>query len=696
MARKGKALRQQRRAARGLFERSTLRQAIVLVVALKIAAIVLVFDPRGLDAFDLPKTIVSHAFAWLLAGLLVAAVLRYGHEIVPRTKLHAFVAVYVIAVLISAAFAANTYVALFGERDRYQGLTFVADMLVLYASVAVAFRGRADWAVLLGVGAAACAVSLGYAGLQVAGLDPVKWDLNTQGRPFGTLGHPDTFGELLAVAFGVALGIAAFAEARRGTLRVGSVVAVVLLLAGMGVVATRGSALGVAAAVVAVPPLALRSGRLTRSDVLRVAAIGAVVVVAGIALVFASPLGSRLRATAGGYAVQDRVVIYENALSAFKDRPVVGWGPDNFAVAYPHYQQPQEDQLHGINTFSSSAHDWILQAAATTGVVGLVTQLALVGAGVVLLFTSGLLASPLVAAPLLVGAAAYWASGLVAPNSIALDWYAWVVFGAAAALTGSRVPESSERRRPGPFAYAPTYVALAAGLFFAYGASVADREAQAAQAALNGHDVAGAIQHAQAAVAADNGRARYWSILGAADQTALRWRDAETAHGEAARRAPYVANNWVNLARSDAGQAASGDDAPTARAAALDAARRAIAVSPYEPVPHLTLAQIAIDFTGDQQLAQSEVARAIALYQDDPSYDKTAVLIASKSTDPKAAVTFLQGLLRWKDTAALRVGIAQEALKGGDREVARENAQKALQLDPKNTDARSLLTTLGG
>ena len=44
----------------------------------------------------------------------------------------------------------------------------------------------------------------------------------------------------------------------------------------------------------------------------------------------------------------------------------MGWGPDSFAVAYPHYQQAREIALRGIDTFSTSAHDWPLETAATT------------------------------------------------------------------------------------------------------------------------------------------------------------------------------------------------------------------------------------------------------------------------------------------------------------------------------------------
>lgn len=668
---------------------------MVLAVAAKLAAVVLVFDTAGLDAFDLPKSLVSRVFGSALAGLLVAALLRYGTQIVPRTRLHAFVAAFVLANVISAVFAENTYVALFGERDRYLGLTFVGDMLVLYLAVAVALRAPRDWEILLtGVGSAGAA-SLAYGVLQFAGLDPISWQLNTQGRPFGTFGHPDMFGHFLSVAFGVALGMAVAAAPRDLSRRIAAVCAALLALAGIAIVATRASALGVAAAVVVLPVVALRLHAVRRADLLRSAGVGAVVIAAMIALVLVSPLGSRLRATVQGYAVEDRLVIYENAVSAFRDRPLVGWGPDGFAVAYPHYQQARENALHGINTINTSAHDWALETAATTGVLGLGTLLALIGAAIVTLWRSGLERMPAVAAPLLVGGAAYWASGLVSPNALGVDWFAWVVFGTAAAVSGTRVPEETDDRRVGRPGYLVAYAAAAAGLILAYPVFSANREALAAQVSLSGGNAAAAIQKAEAAVASDSGRARYWSILGAADQMALRWRAAADAHTDATRRAPYVASYWVNVASSRAGQAVSGDDVPSARAAAFEASRRAISVSPNEPVPHATLARVAAQF-GDQDLANAEITRAIALYQGEPDFDRIGTAIAAQSKDAKLAIAFLQGLLAYKDSATLRIGIAQAALRAGDRAAALDNARRAVELDPANSEARALLASLSG
>lgn len=688
-------LRQQRKAAWALFERSRLRQWIVLVVAAKVAAIVLFFDTAGLDAFDLPKSLVSRVFAAALVGLLATAVLRYGHEIVPRTRLHLAVAAVAVAWLASAAAAENTYVAVFGERDRYLGLTFLADMLVLYAAVAVAFRASRDWETLLVGAGAATAASLAYGGVQALGLDWNKWQLDTQGRPFSTFGHPDMFGQYLSVAFAAAIGAAVAAAPRDGARRVAATVAALLILAGMAVVATRASALGVAAAVVLAGALAIRLRRVARPDA-RTLALGAIVVVALAAVALVSPLGSRLRATASGYAVQDRVAIYENAVAAIRDRPVLGWGPDAFAVAYPRYQQPREIGLRGIDSFSTSAHDWPLQAAVTTGIVGLAALLALVAGAVVLLWRRSLERAPAVAAPLLVTAVAYWASGLVSPNALAVDWIPWTVFGGAAALGGTRVPEKEGRRRFAVPGYVLASAATVVGLVLVYPPFAADREALQAQLSLSAGNAAQALPRAEAAVGSDGGRARYWSILGAADQLAQRWRAAADAHGESARRAPYVANYWVNVARSRAGQAASGDDKANAVAAALAAAQRAVETSPYEPTPHVTRAQIASELAGQHALAFEEMTRAVALDRTEPQYDKTAATIATQSPDARAALAFLQGLLAYRDGAGLRAGIAQTALRAGDRDVARDNARKALELDPANADARNVLASLGG
>src|SRR5205814_10418466 len=117
---------------------SALHWTLLGLIALKVSAIVLFFDADALQAFDLAKALYSRATEWLLVAAIGLTLIRFGLAIVPRTRLHIFVGLFLIANLASAAFAADRYIAIFGESFRYLGLTFVIDMAVLYVAVAVA------------------------------------------------------------------------------------------------------------------------------------------------------------------------------------------------------------------------------------------------------------------------------------------------------------------------------------------------------------------------------------------------------------------------------------------------------------------------------------------------------------------------------------------------------------------------------
>ncbi|HEY3218276.1 MAG TPA: hypothetical protein VGK15_04225, partial [Candidatus Limnocylindria bacterium] len=156
-----------------LFQSSTLRSIIVAVVAAKVALVVVVLDPIGQQAFDLPKTLLSHAFGWLLAALLIVAVLDYGIRIVPASRAHVAVVMFVLVSIAATALAPVPYVAMFGERARYLGLTFVLDMLVLYLAAAVAIRTARDFAAIALSIAAGAVIVLSYAAIQRLDLDPV-------------------------------------------------------------------------------------------------------------------------------------------------------------------------------------------------------------------------------------------------------------------------------------------------------------------------------------------------------------------------------------------------------------------------------------------------------------------------------------------------------------------------------------------
>lgn len=667
------------------FERSALHWTLLGLVALKVSAIVLLFDADALQAFDLAKALYSRATEWLLVAAIGLAFVLYGFAIVPRTKLHAFVGLFLLANFASAAFAADRYVAVFGESFRYLGLTFLVDMAILYLAVAIAVRSDRDRLILGGTIAAGAVIALGYGALQFAGADPFHWSRDDQGRPFAMTGNPDIFGHYVSVIFALGVGAAAFATGRWQDARRAFGVALALAaLVVTGFVATRASVLGVGVTIVAFPMAQLRA--FGRRGMLRsLAIVAALVATLAIALIAPTPLGARARATLQGVQIEDRLVIYRSAIAAFEARPLLGFGVDNFGVAFPQVRVPETASVLGPDHWDSSAHDWVLQAAATTGIMGLGSLLALIGATAWSLWRS-LRRSPHIVGPAILAFTAYWAQGLLTVGSISVDWFPWLVAGVAAGLDGQAAPAPARRRLPAIAIAVVAAVALV-GASTGLSASRANDLGKIAYVSKDG------APSAQAAIRLDGARAIYWRLDAVALETAQRWREAGDAHAAAAARAPHMVAYWIGLAHDRAMQLRTGDTSGGGKDAVIAAGDRALASDPREPFAWVSIGDTMYDL-GEYDRALDAAISAIRLYQNDADYDTLAASAAGRIADPASARRRLEPVLLVKDSAIIRVAVAKLALAGGDRAAALLNAQRALQLDPASEAAQALLRAL--
>jgi O-antigen ligase len=566
---------------------------LLWLCAAKIAAVILALDPAGLVAFQLPKALISHAFDWPIAAALLIALAIGGRAMVPTHRLHLAVAAIAAVAVVSALFASDRYVAIFGDSENYQGLTFVVDMALLYVATAVAVRAERDALVLLGAALAAGAVSIAYGLAQSLGLDPLGWEADPRLRPFATFGNADHFGHFLSVFFGIALGLALAATGVR--VRASGAVAVLGALVMSAIVATRATVLGIVAALVAAAAVTRPTARALIAAVVAVA-------VGGMALAI-TPLGQRL---IGGASVSDRVELWNVALRASLARPILGYGPDNFRAAFATHRTVESLSLLGAGP-QGTAHDWILDASATTGMLGLGALVVLIAIGTIELWRLAL-DRPSVGVPIALGWAAYWADGLVAAASMAAAWYPWIALGSVVALRGTRSGGAARRTVP---RWAMALLALVALFGAATGlrALQANRDAWASEEATHFGDLSEAVIFADRAAARDSGRADYWNRLGLALEGVERRTDAVNAYREATRRGPYEAVYWANLARSLARVAGSDQ---SIREDAITSARQGTVVDPNAPVGHVVLAEISIAF-GRCDLALSEATRAASL-----------------------------------------------------------------------------------
>jgi O-antigen ligase len=581
------------------FTQAASRRALLWLAAFKIVLVVLIFDPRGNVAFDLPKSIASRATEWAIGALVVFVLIVYGRGVVPRTRLHVAAAALAGVSAVAGLFAAEPYIAIFGEQDRYLGLTFLADMLVLYLAVSIAVRTARDVAVLLGAIGTAGVVAGGYALVQALGADPFTWAVDAQDRPFATFGNPDQFGHFISVVFGVTFGAAIGASRARRRAIFGASALATLAIAAL--VATRGTLVGIGGALACAAAIQ----RPTR----RVALAGTAATIAIAAVLLVTPLGQRALATVQGGplgAVTDRIALYRIAASATLTRPWLGYGPDNFRAAFVAHRTAESLAILTADP-QTSAHNWLFDSSATTGLIGLAALVALVVTGTVEL--AGVAREkPVAGLPVLVGWSAYWANALVDVGSVGVAWFPWLALGIAAALRGTH-PDVTARRVPrwlGPVVAALAIAGMATGARLV----VANEEAWSAVEASHFGDPGAALAFADRAAARDGGRADNWNRLGLAYGSLRRWGEAADAYRAAASRERYEPVYWTNLGRALTrvalgGKVGADDDA-------VASAREAIEVDPNSPLGHVALAEIAVAL-GRCELARSEAAQAAAL-----------------------------------------------------------------------------------
>lgn len=699
----------------GAVTASKLRLFGVAVLCAKVALVPLVFDPSLDMPFVASKALLSHGLAYVLAAVIAGLLIEFGTAFFVRSWIHVPVLAFLIANCAAAVFAVDRTLALFGTHARMLGLGSTLDLVVLYFAVVLLVRTRRD-AFAVGISIlAASSLVLGYEIVQIVGRDPFRWSIDSVARPFSTFGQATALAQYLTV---LALGVFAcglFVERLPAFVRVLVLLYSGLLLLGSAATGTRSALVGLVVGSAALVLVVWRVHPSRRARALSVlGAASGIAALAGVLLF--TPLGARLAATIESPALEDddevvarlepstagRLALYEIGIDMVRERPVLGYGPDNFTVGVPRYRPERAPELIRQNVVSS-AHSWVVQVATSSGLVGLACFVAVALVAFSLALRKGLPTGGIAGAAML---GAFLGTGLTTVNEFGTEWLFWFSVGAIAAsraaIQRSSNPDEFQVGK-GRLGRHDAWVTRVVILFLVATAALvalngvtalgASRSARGSQEARLGGQRPLAVALAQSATRADPGRAEYWHILGLAYTATVSWREAVSAFDRAATLAPHDVRYIGDLAAAQLILAGTGD--VSARSRARELGERATQVDPNNPRAHLTRA-VVMQVLGDLPEALRSAERALALdpgSRNERLYVTAAQVMLDSGRPADAVRVARQGIAALGLTNAsvtTRIELARALLASGQPLEALAELDTTLTIRPNDPTAQRL------
>ncbi len=286
------------------------------------------------------------------------------------------------AVLVADVLGVNSYKSLWSNYERMEGFVLIAHLVAYYIVLSSTLNTKAMWNKFFNVSIGASVLMSVYGLLQITG----NITINQGGvRVDGTFGNATYLAIYLVFHIFLSLYmLAGFAEKKWQKWGYGAIALLETII--LYFTATRGAILGLLGGLLLVGILLAWKERENKK--IRKIALGTIGGVAililgfmtlrGTAFVAESPVLSRFSTlSVDEFQKQGRYYVWPMALKGFAEKPVFGWGQENFNFVFNKYYDPG---LFGQEEWFDRTHNVILDWLIAGGIVGLLAYLSMFAA----------------------------------------------------------------------------------------------------------------------------------------------------------------------------------------------------------------------------------------------------------------------------------------------------------------------------
>ena len=392
------------------------KTAVVLVL---VAPLIVMTDPLPATFFPyiVGKALYIRTLIEIATGLWLVLALWYPSHRVPRSWLIPIIGVYVAVVLASSLLGVSPQRSMWSTYERMQGWIDLAHWFAFTVVLASVFRSFRDWRALLNFNLGISFI-MGLLGIaQINGLQVLGY-LTPSHRVDITLGNATFVGAYMLVNILIALAFLSHSFARpaevrpavsrsverrrrrrrartSGGIRFSYVVvwrtfwiAVIILdLAMLLRSGTRGAVIGLAAGLLS---FALGYALWGRMRAIRITSMAIIAGLVGLAVLFgavrdtdafqrvaeSSKMLKRLASIGpDDPSTTGRINSIRIGLSGFAERPLLGWGPENYTIAYDKHLTAKVSAT-SIESFDQ-AHNKVIEELTTKGFLGFAGYMAI-------------------------------------------------------------------------------------------------------------------------------------------------------------------------------------------------------------------------------------------------------------------------------------------------------------------------------
>lgn len=338
--------------------------------------------------FIVPKIIVFRILTLVMFGAYSLLLMLDWETYRPKfTSVTVTVLLFLLSLVLSTVFGVDWYKSLWDSHERMLGLFTLAHFVVYYlivTSVITSWRNLIR--IFLGAGSIVMFIAM------IQKVNP-QFLLNSgSDRSMATLGNA-----IYVSGYGLFLwylGLVGLLQEKTHGWKIYSLIAALGGFAGIFLGGTRGTLIGLVVSIAVIGMIYMV--KLRDHKRIRIGIGAGFAIAFGVAILLFSfrttPFVSHLPAVGRLFntsltdtSTTPRVMAWGIAVESWKERPVFGWGPNNFFYAFNKHYRPQFLESGWGETWFDNAHNIIMNTLASQGIFGVVTYLAIFIASLVML-----------------------------------------------------------------------------------------------------------------------------------------------------------------------------------------------------------------------------------------------------------------------------------------------------------------------